>query len=45
LPTDKDVLVVAHAGVYKNIIRYKEGKTYNPKFKVVENAELMDLSR
>lgn len=45
LPTDKDVLVVAHAGVYKNIIRYKEGKTYNPKFKVVENAEVMDISR
>ena len=45
LPIDKDVLVVAHAGVYKNIIRYKEGKPFNPKYKVVENAEVLDISR
>ena len=45
LPTDKDVLVVAHAGVYKNILRYKENKPFNAKFNIVGNAEVLDISK
>lgn len=45
LPADKEVLVVAHASVYKNILRYKEGQPFNPKFKIAENAEVLDISK
>ena len=45
LPTNKDILVVAHAGVYKNIKRYKEKKPFNAKFDIVNNAEILDISK
>ena len=45
LPAEKDVLVVAHAGVYKNIKRYKENKPFNSKFEIVNNAEILDISK
>ena len=45
LPEDKNILVVAHAGVYRSIIRYKENKPFESKFTIVNNAEIQDISK
>ena len=45
LPEDKDILVVAHAGVYKNIIRFKENQPFSSKFVIAANAEILDISK
>ena len=45
LPKDKNVLVVSHAGVYRNIMRYKDNKSFNEKFSVVNNAQIVDISK
>ena len=45
LPADKNILVVAHAGVYRSILRYKENKPFEAHFTIVGNAEIQDISK
>lgn len=44
LPKDKNVLVVSHAGVYKNIFRFREHLAIDAKVEIVKNAEVLDIS-
>lgn len=45
LPVDKNVLVVSHAGVCKNIVRYMEKKSFTEKIQMPANAEVLDISK
>ena len=45
LPDDKNILVVAHAGVYKNIKRFKENMPFSANFVIAGNAEILDISK
>lgn len=44
LPKNKNVLVVSHAGVYKNILRFKQNSTFDTYFNIPDNCQILDIT-